>query len=237
MEETMRVVKEYTVRKNEILDTSQRLFYSIGYDRTTVEAIINEAGIAKGTFYYYFKSKLDLLDNLVDRMVHQMMAAARPIIEAETDSIEKLRNLFNIIGTIKLKNMELLLQVLKILYRDENLITRYKMNKKFLEKFGPLFSRIVRQGVRDGTFNTAFPDDAGELIIQLGTCMSDNFAILLLELDKKPSSRKILETKVKMYENTIERIVGAEEGSLKLFDTNMLDLFFRQEQSAEATGK
>jgi len=229
----MRVVKEYTVRKNEILDTARKLFYSTGYDRTTVDAIINEAGIAKGTFYYYFKSKLDLLDSLVDRMVYQMMTAVRPIIEAETDSIEKLRGLFNTIGTIKLKNMELVFQVANVLYRDENLITRYKMNIKFLEKFGSLFSRIVRQGVREGTFNTPFPDDAGELIIQLGTCMGENISRLLLELDKKPSSRKILEAKIKMYENTIERIVGAEEGSLKLFDTNMLNTFFREEQSAE----
>jgi len=229
----MRVVKEYTVRKNEILDTAQRLFYSTGYDRTTVDAIINEAGIAKGTFYYYFKSKLDLLDSLVDRMVYQMIATARPIIDAETDSMEKLRGLFNTIGTIKLNNMELLLQVIDVLYRDENLITRYKMNMKFLEKFGPLFSDIVRQGVREDIFNTPFPEDAGELIIQLGTCMGENIAGLLLELDKKPSSREILEAKIKMYENTIERIVGAEEGSLKLFDTNMLDAFFRQEQSTE----
>jgi len=229
----MRVVKEYGVRKNEILDTAQKLFYSIGYDRTTINTIIDEAGIAKGTFYYYFKSKLDLLDSLVDRMVHQMVEAVKPFIEADTGSLEKLRNLFNTIGTIKLKNMELLLQVVDVLYRDENLITRYKMNMKFLEKFGPLYSSIIRQGVREGTFNTPFPDDAGELIIQLGTCMGENFARLVLELNEKPTNRKILQVKIKMYENTIERIVGAEEGSLKLFDTNLLAALFHQEQSTE----
>jgi len=158
-----------------------------------------------------------------------MMVDARPIIEAETGSMEKLRKLFNTIGTIKLKNLKLVLQVVNVLYRDENLITRYKMNMKYLEKFGPLFSDIVQQGVRECVFNTPFPAYAGEMIIQLGTCMGENFAGLLLELDKKPSNRNILEAKIKMYENTIERIVGAEEGSLKLFDTNMLDAFFRYE--------
>lgn len=229
----MRVVKEYTVRKNEILDTAQRLFYSIGYERTTVDIIIHETGIAKGTFYYYFKSKLNLLYSLVDRMVNQMMTAALPIIEAETNSIEKLRNLFNTIGIIKLNNIELVLQVVNILYRDENLITRYTMNKKFIEKFGPLFSDIVQQGVIEGAFHTPYPDDAGELIMQIGTCMSENFAGLLLEIDKNPASRKKLEVKVKMFENTIERIVGVEEGSLKLFDTGLLNRFFQQEQSTE----
>jgi len=60
----VRITKEYHVRKNELLDTAQELFFTQGYEQTTVETIIQKVGVSKGTFYYYFKSKEDLLDKL-----------------------------------------------------------------------------------------------------------------------------------------------------------------------------
>ena len=214
----MRILKDYDERKNEIIDVAQRLFYSVGYDQTTVNAIIEDAGIAKGTFYYYFKSKLDLLENMIDRMVLQIMGAIKPIIDAETGAVEKLRNFYNTTVAIKIENREILIQWMKVMYRDENLITRHKMIQKYLEKFGSVYSRIIRQGVQEGIFNTPFPDDAGELIMQLLFSMGDAFAKLFLELDEKPENLKIIETKFKIYENALERILGDKEGSLKLWD-------------------
>lgn len=54
------------MRRSEILDVAQRLFYLKGYDQTSVQDIITEIGIAKGTFYHYFNSKLELLDAIID---------------------------------------------------------------------------------------------------------------------------------------------------------------------------
>ena len=62
-----RIAKEHQQRKNEILDTAQRLFYSQGYENTSVANVIDAIGIAKGTFYHYFKSKAELPGQIVDR--------------------------------------------------------------------------------------------------------------------------------------------------------------------------
>jgi len=53
----MRIVKEYDERRNEIIDTAKKLFITKGYNKSSVNDILNEIGIAKGTFYYYFASK------------------------------------------------------------------------------------------------------------------------------------------------------------------------------------
>lgn len=53
----MRIIKEYEERRKEILETAERLFLTKGYTKTTVNDILKEIGIAKGTFYHYFKSK------------------------------------------------------------------------------------------------------------------------------------------------------------------------------------
>ena len=48
-------------RKNLILDQAQRLFVERGFAATTVEDILNRAGIAKGTLYHHFSGKEDTM--------------------------------------------------------------------------------------------------------------------------------------------------------------------------------
>lgn len=53
-----------TAREEQILASARRLFAEKGYDRTTVSEIVQDAGIAQGTFYLYFGSKRDILVHL-----------------------------------------------------------------------------------------------------------------------------------------------------------------------------
>ena len=50
--------------RKKIIDTSWELFHEKGFAETTINDIIAKAQISKGTFYYYFRSKDDLLDTL-----------------------------------------------------------------------------------------------------------------------------------------------------------------------------
>ena len=50
--------------RERIIDASWELFHEKGFGETTINDIINKADISKGTFYYYFRSKDDLLDTL-----------------------------------------------------------------------------------------------------------------------------------------------------------------------------
>jgi AcrR family transcriptional regulator len=45
------------------------LFFTKGYAKTTVNDVLQEIGIAKGTFYYYFKSKEEVMDAVVMRFI------------------------------------------------------------------------------------------------------------------------------------------------------------------------
>jgi hypothetical protein len=101
---------------------------------------------------------------------------------------------------------------------------------KNIERLGPVYSDIIRQGVQEGVFNTPFPEDAGELILQLGSSMGDVISRLLLEIDEKPENRDILWKKIRLYENTIERILGVQEGLLKLFDKDQVAAFLDKKQ-------
>lgn len=50
--------------REKIIDASWELFHEKGFSETTLNDIINKADISKGTFYYYFRSKDNLLDTL-----------------------------------------------------------------------------------------------------------------------------------------------------------------------------
>lgn len=52
--------------RSRIVETSWKLFHDKGFGETTINDIIREAGISKGTFYYYFRSKDNMLDTLSD---------------------------------------------------------------------------------------------------------------------------------------------------------------------------
>lgn len=79
----MRIVKEHEERKNEILDTEEILFEEKGYDKCSVNDILNRIGIAKGTFYHYFRSKEELLDAIIDRTAERMVGKARTVSKEE----------------------------------------------------------------------------------------------------------------------------------------------------------
>ena len=59
-----------------LLQTAFELFTEKGFTKTTISDIVNRAGLAKGTFYLYFKDKYDLRDKLVTHKTGQLFANA-----------------------------------------------------------------------------------------------------------------------------------------------------------------
>ncbi len=72
--------KEPEVRKSELLDAAQKLFVEKGYAKTTVTDILNVHGLSKGVFYYYFKSKEEVMDAIIQRMVDDMVDHAKKVV-------------------------------------------------------------------------------------------------------------------------------------------------------------
>ncbi len=63
-----RNVKNPEDRKLEIILTAEKLFSERAFKKTSIDAITQEMGVAKGTFYYYFKSKDAVLEAIVNRI-------------------------------------------------------------------------------------------------------------------------------------------------------------------------
>ena len=221
-----RITKEYHERKNEILDTAQEIFLTKGYKQTSVESIIKKVGVAKGTFYYYFKSKEDLLDKLVKRMADKIQIEIKKIVKkTDLDAISKLEKAYSVAGNIKLENIQLIKLMLKILYKKDNLILRYKVYKSNVELVVPEFAKIIEQGVKEKLFNTPYPYEAAKLFFELGSILGDAMSKLLLELDEKPENMDKMLKEIEVYEDAMERILGAKKGAINIVNREMLENF------------
>ncbi|MFJ4969415.1 TetR/AcrR family transcriptional regulator [Streptomyces sp. NPDC088755] len=74
-----------------ILATALRLFAERGYDRTTMRAIAQEAGVSVGNAYYYFSSKEHLVQGFYDRIAGEHAAAVRPVLAGESELADRIR--------------------------------------------------------------------------------------------------------------------------------------------------
>lgn len=76
-------------KKNSLLQTAFELFTGKGFAKTTISDIVNQAGLAKGTFYLYFKDKYDLQNKLVAYKASQLFDEAhRALISAPVKSFK-----------------------------------------------------------------------------------------------------------------------------------------------------
>ena len=229
----VRILKEYDERKSELLDAAQELFFEKGYEKTSVNTIIKKVGVSKGTFYYYFKSKVDLLDDLVEKRADQLMESWEEIIADENlNGLEKLNMILGSRENTDTADIELAKLYLKVMYKDENILMRHKMLKKWIEAGTIQFARIIEQGVQEGFFNTEFPKETMKLVLMLGSVVKDNMAGLIIEIlesggrNEAPIEKLLREYKV--YENAVERILGAKEGSIKMVQREFFEEFLRE---------
>lgn len=218
----VRILKDYDDRKKEIMDTSLKLFLSNGYEDASVNLIIDTIGISKGTFYYYFKSKEDLLDAIIERRNQEIVGQMVPIVDdANLNAIEKFNLIFQTAVRIKAQTKETLHLIYRVLLDPKYLIIRNKMEIKNVESLAPKLKKVIEQGIKEGVFILEQADEIAEMIIKLNSVLVDAVLKLYKEHDMLlPPEKAIYLTNI--YQMAIERILGAPEGSIQLYQSDSM---------------
>src|SRR5689334_22441312 len=157
----VRVVKEqdYAEKRNEILDSAQKLVFSKGYERLTIQDILQDLDISKGALYHYFDSKQAVLEALIERM---QVEAEQPLLaivhDPHLNALEKLQQFFDSLGQVRAEHQSVVVELVHIWYTDDNAIVRQKVDEATAERRAPLITEIVQQGIREGVFSPAYPE-------------------------------------------------------------------------------
>jgi len=211
-------VAEHAARRDEILDAAQRLILATGYELLTVQDILNDLQISKGAFYHYFDSKPAVIEALTARLVSDSERALAPIAKNPgMGALEKLQAFFGEIIRWKSERQNLFVAMLPVWYAPDNLAFRLLVDRESAKRLAPLLSAIVRQGVDEGPFATAYPDQAGAIIFAVIQALQDAMAQRLLaalhRAASSPSVEEIVNTHGAHME-AIERYLGVPAGTL-----------------------
>lgn len=198
----MRIVKEAEERKNEILDVAGRLFAQKGYDSTSTNDILEEIGIARGTLYYHFKSKEDILDAMIDRMMRQMLMQAKAVAEQNEVSVQ--RRLTMIIQALQIRGGpgdEIMEQI----HKPQNALMHQKIQNRLLTELNPLLTGLIEEGIAQGICQTDYPEEVVEMTLLYANTVFDDLTV---------HSEEERRRKIAAFIYNLERLLQMEKGSM-----------------------
>lgn len=199
----MRIVKEAEERKNEILDVAGKLFGEKGYDATSTNDILKEIGIARGTLYYHFKSKEDILDALIERMTDSLMAKAREI--AGKKDVPVLQRLTLMMVALNVDN-NLGYEIMEQMHKPQNALMHQKMQERLLAGVLPIVTNLIEEGIAQGICQTDYPAEVAEMTLLYSNTVFDDLA---------GYSGDARQRKVVAFVYNLERLLRMEQDSLR----------------------
>ena len=219
--------EQHDRRRDEIIGTARELFLSQGYDACTISDIIETIGIAKGTFYHYFRSKEELLEALTERMSDEILGQInRLVANTALSATQRIEAYFQQSLIIKSQSKEILIPMVRMLYRPENTLLRVRMYADVFERVGPVLGAIVADGVAAGEFDVDDPLMCGDFLIRGFSTLSEQSAMLILERHDSAELLPEIHRIIDFMEWSTSRLLGVPPGGIKLADRAVLDALF-----------
>ncbi len=200
----VRIVKSPEERRHEFIHAADELFREKGYYGTSIEDIIQRVGVAKGLFYYYFESKEDLVDAMIEHLWEETEEKLDRIVEDEgLTALEK----FYLYGASRRESKSHQLHFIEVLQRERDSPLVQKMKEVGIRRTVPVMTRLIEQGVEEGVFDTEYPEEAAEFLIR-----GSEMVMTGLDGDAEVLARKFA-ADMDMW----ERVLGAEKGTFSRF--------------------
>ncbi|MDN5851499.1 MAG: TetR/AcrR family transcriptional regulator [Actinomycetia bacterium] len=140
-----------------VLGAATRLFAEQGFENTSVQQIVDAAGVTKGAMYHYFKSKDDLLVASYARLLDLQDAHLVAMAGRSASATDRLRMVVEDLVRTTLENLD----DATVFYRSMHLLhepSRGRVREQRRE-FRAGFERLVREGMSNGELRTDAPLD------------------------------------------------------------------------------
>lgn len=148
-------------RRNEIIETAGKLFEEKGYEQTQVQDIVNEIGVAKGLFYYYFKSKDEVMEELADRYADAIIDAVNKLIDKDISTFDKINRIFQIFIDSAEKKFGIFMGILNVKNGKTHERIFFNVGKKMV----PLVTELILSGNDKGECNCSDPKFITEFLV------------------------------------------------------------------------
>lgn len=187
-------------RKDEILSVAYNLFITKGYDNTSVDEIIEKVNIAKGTFYYYFTSKEEMLDEVINKMINEEIIEAKKVVLMPIPIEQKV---VGIVTSLRPKSNEL--NIVEALNNENNIKMHMKYNKRIIDEATIILKDVVLEGIDKEVFNCTNIEERIKLLLKMS---NDTF-----------DDNNFTNKDVEVYIDMVEKLLGANPGTMSFIST------------------
>ena len=191
---------DYFDRKSEILDMARSMFISIGYEDTSINDLIKKLGIAKGTFYHYFKSKEDLLDQVINEVNAEIVNNISEIASLDRSPDEKL---FMAISALNVENHKM---ITDHMHKPENALLHQKTLNSILKDVTPYFEKIIEEGNRSNVFSCKYPKESMYIFLCSAINLLDDGVIDFNHDEKESIFMALIELLANMLAVDVDKI-------------------------------
>ncbi len=176
-------------RKNQILDAATQVFMQKGFDKARMDDIVEETGLSKGTLYWYFKSKYDIIISILDRLFQHAfeqidsqqevskMSASQAIWQFSEDAIRDYQKMLSL--------MPVAYEFLALAFRNKVV---QKALKRYFDHYMEVLVPIIQRGIDSGEFR---PVDANEAAIAAGAIFEGTILLWVYDKDLVDPERHI----------------------------------------------
>lgn len=150
---------EETVAK--ILEVASRLFMEKGYDNTSIQDIVNNLGMSKGSIYHHFKSKEELLTRISKEYFSNVEWFYSIINDTRLNGLEKLKSIFMFAFDNDEKSTWD--KLARPILNDAKIIVEQIHSS--MDEIAPMIEKLILEGNADGSLHAAYPRESAEFIL------------------------------------------------------------------------
>ncbi len=154
------------IRRNQILDAATTVFVRQGFQHARMDDIVEESGLSKGTLYWYFKSKEDIINAILRRLFTGDLENLESLVQAEGTSSERMIQLTN----NRVNGMKQMSSLVPIIFEFYAVAVHQQWVQQFIgeyfKHFRTLLEELIQQGIDTGEFR---PVNATKAAISLAS--------------------------------------------------------------------
>lgn len=190
-------------KKDLILNAAEELMSVMPDSDISIQLIASKAGIGKGSIYYYFRSKEEIVDSVISRCYKKALHEYFCEIHSCETALKKIKRLFECI--IRKEFHDNQQNFIVSLHLRDDLMLHHKMKLTAMEEVAPVLKELLIQGNAEGSLSTETPEESAEMIVAVLTFLFDSSVF--------PDNDKKTAKKLKLFAEVLELCLHTEKGS------------------------
>lgn len=161
-------------KRDLILDALQELMSASQIQTISVSEIAQKAGIGKGSIYYYFSSKNEMIEAVVERSYSRVLDEGQALASAnDMGALKKLEIIYQacLDSSLELKRQE---AASTFNGQQQSALIHQKFAGMIINRLEPIVTDIIGQGIREGSIHCLHPRETARVILTVLTITIDN---------------------------------------------------------------